>query len=158
MAKKKSSGVTKLAEAVGTGAVLAAAAGYYFYGTQNAKKHRSAASAWAKNLKKDVVKQAANVKKLDAQSVSKIVDQAAKSYHTAKGVSVVDVKAAAKELKKNWKMIEKEIAPSKKVTRAVTKAVKTAKKTIRSTEKKVVKKAAKAKKAVKKSVAKKKKR
>lgn len=123
--KKKTSNVVKGIEA---GAALAAvagvAAGYYFYGTEKAKKHRHAASAWAKGLKSDVTKQVKNLKKIDAQSVAKVVDQASKAYHTAKGASKTDVQQAAKELKKNWKNIQAELAPSKKAVSAVKKTVK----------------------------------
>ncbi len=134
--KKKMMGV---AEAVGTGAVLAAAAGYYFYGTKNAKKHRQAASSWAKSMKKDVTKQASALKKVDAKSIAKIVDQASKSYKTMKGASVTDVQAAAKELKANWKMIEKELEPNRDIKRAVGTAKKTVKKAAATAKKAVTK-------------------
>jgi len=141
MASKKK--IAGIAEAVGTGAVLAAAAGYYFYGTKNAKKHRHAASAWAKSLKKDVTKQAGALKKIDAKSIGKIVDQASKSYHSVKGASISDVQTAAKELKTNWKMIEKELVPSKKVRAAVKKATATATRTAKTVKKAVAKAAPK---------------
>lgn len=147
--KKTSTQSSKVVRGVEAGAALAAlaagAAGYYFYGTQNAKKHRQAASAWAKGLKKDVHSQVKNLKKIDAASVAKIVDQASKSYHSAKGASKVDVQMAAKELKANWRNIQKELAPSKKMVTAVKKAVKkgkaaTTKKALQKTVKKAVKK------------------
>lgn len=145
MASKKNG--MKIAETVGAGAVLAAAAGYYFYGTKNAKKHRQAASAWAKGMKKDVEKQVASLRKVDAKSVAKIVDEASKRYHKAKGVSLQDVHAAAKELKSNWKTIQKELEPSrnvKRTVRTVKKAVTgaaSAKKKVTKVAKKAVKKA-----------------
>lgn len=146
---KKSTKSSNLVRGVEAGAALAAlaagAAGYYFYGTQNAKKHRHAASAWAKGLKKDVQSQVKSLKKIDAKSVAKIVDQASKSYQTAKGASKGDVMMAAKELKANWKNIQKELAPSKKMVSSVKKAVQkgkkaTTKKVIQKTVKKAVKK------------------
>jgi hypothetical protein len=130
MATKKTSAkkTSNLVKGVEAGAALAAvagaAAGYYFYGTQHAKKHRQAATTWAKGLKKDVHTQVKNLKKIDAKSVAKIVDQASKSYQTAKGASKSDVMMAAKELKANWKAIQAELAPSKKAVKAVKKTVK----------------------------------
>lgn len=145
---KKTSNVVKGVEAgAALAAVAGAAAGYYFYGTQNAKKHRSAASAWAKGMKADVHKQVKSLKNIDAKSVAKIVDQASKSYQSAKGASTVDVALAAKELKANWKTIKAELAPSKKAVATVKKAVK---KVEKATSKKAVKKAVQ--KAVKKVV------
>lgn len=136
---KKSSNMVKGVEAgAALAAVAGAAAGYYFYGTQNAKKHRQAATAWAKGLKKDVHAQVKSLKKIDAQSVAKIVDKASKSYQTAKGASKGDVMMAAKELKANWKSIQAELAPSKKAVKAVKKAVK---KVEKAATKKAVKKA-----------------
>lgn len=143
----------KAVEAGAALASMAAAAGYYFYGTKNAKKHRQAASAWAKGMKKDVMKKAASVKKLDAKTAAKIVDEASKAYKTAKGASLKDVQAAALELKKNWKNIETELAPSTQVKKTLTKAVASAKKAMPKKAAKQVKKAVKtAKKAVKKAV------
>jgi hypothetical protein len=140
---KKSSNIVKSVEAgAALAAVAGAAAGYYFYGTQNAKKHRQAATTWAKGLKKDVHTQVKKLKKIDAQSVAKIVDQASKTYQTAKGASKGDVMMAAKELKANWKTIQAELAPSKKMVKAVKKA--TSKKAVKKTVQKVVKKAVKA--------------
>ena len=149
MATKKTSAkkTSNLVKGVEAGAALAAvagaAAGYYFYGTQHAKKHRQAATTWAKGLKKDVHTQVKNLKKIDAKSVAKIVDQASKSYQTAKGASKTDVMMAAKELKANWKAIQAELAPSKKAVKAV-------KKTVKKVEKAGTKKAVQ--KAVKKAV------
>ena len=143
--KKKASNIVKGVEAgAALAAVGAAAAGYYFYGTQHAKKHRNAASAWAKGMKADVTKQVKALKKIDAQSVGKIVDQAAAAYQTAKGASKMDVAHAAKELKANWKHIQAELAPSKKAVATVKKTVQKAEKaaspkTVKKTVKKVVK-------------------
>lgn len=144
--KKKTSNVVKGVEAGAALAAMAgAAAGYYFYGTQNAKKHRQAATSWAKGLKRDVHTQVKKLKKIDAKSVAKIVDQASKTYQTAKGASKIDVQMAAKELKANWKTIQTELAPSKRAVSAVKKTVKkvqkaTSKKAVQKTVKKAVKK------------------
>lgn len=148
--KGASKKMTKL-EAVEIGAgVLAAvaaagAAGYYFYGSKNAQKHRAATSKWAKGLKADVVREAKKLKKLDEQAIALIVDQAAKAYKGLDDVTPGDLRGAVQELKGNWNAIRKELGSSGK------KAATTAKKAV----KKAVKKAAPKKAAKKKSAAKK---
>ncbi len=144
-------GVEKFAKVAAVGmlaAGAAAAAGYYFYGTAKAKKHRHAASVWAKGLKKDVVKGMKNLKKVDAKTVAALVEDAAATYRGMRGVADTDVHAAAMELKKNWNKLQAELKPSPAVKKAVKAATK------KGAVKKAVKKAVKtAKKNVKKAVA-----
>lgn len=129
--KKSAKGHSGTAAGVGVAALAAAAAagaaGYYFYGTKNAKKHRSAASTWAKGMKKDVEKGVKSLKKIDAKTVARVVDDAAAAYQGVRGVAAGDVRMAARELKSNWTRIKSEMAPSaavKKQVKKVTKAVK----------------------------------
>ena len=149
MATKKKAvkkGVSTAVEATAAAAVAAvgaAAAGYYFYGTKNAKKHRQAASKWAQGLKKDVVKSAKSLKKLDAKTLARVVDDAAAMYQGARGVAKTDVRTAASELKKNWKMIERELAPSATVKKTVAKGVKQVSKSVKTVSKAVSKSAPK---------------
>ena len=149
-AKKGASKKMSKLEAVEIGAgVLAAvaaagAAGYYFYGSKNAQKHRAATSKWAKGLKADVVREAKKLKKLDEAAIAAIVDQAAKAYKGLDDVTPGDLRGAVNELKGNWNAIRRELGSSAK------KATTTAKKAV----KKAVKKAA-PKKAAKKTAAKK---
>jgi hypothetical protein len=158
-AKKGMSTETKVEIGIGAAALAAAAAGasYYFYGDKGAKKHRAAASKWAKGMKADVIKQAKKVQKLDQKAVAKIVDAATVAYSTARSVDKNDVAAAARELKKNWKAVQTEISGVAKkaltTAKSVKKSVTSAKKTATKTVKKVApKKAAPApKKTVKKS-------
>jgi hypothetical protein len=150
--KKKQNKGGVLAAEIGAGVLAAAAAGagYYFYGAKGAKKHRQAASSWAKGMKTRVVKDAKAVAKLDKKVMGAIVDRAATAYVTARNVKREDVMAAAKELKANWQEIQKELGTAaKKGARSVSKPVKKA-------AKKVTKKSA-PKKAAKKNVTKKKK-
>ena len=138
MASKKQS-TTKTALEVGAGvAAMAAAAGasYYFYGDKKAKKHRAAASKWAKGMKASVVKEAKKLKKMDQKSMAKIVDTAAAAYAGARSVDGKDLKAAAAELKKHWKSVQTEVAGAAKgVQRSAQKAVSRAKKKVASVKK-----------------------
>lgn len=130
----------------------AAGAGYYFYGSDNAKKHRAAASKWAKGMKNDVVKEAKKLKKIDQKDIAKIVDKAAAAYASVRSVNQHELKAAATELKKNWKRVGDEVAGRvAKTVKSVKKASKkvakrpAAKKTAKKAVKKAPKKAAKKK-------------
>lgn len=136
-AKKKSPAKKKMTrmEAVEIGAgVLAAvaaagAAGYYFYGSKDAKKHRSATARWATGLKKDVIREAKKLKKLDEAAMAAIVDNAAKAYKGMQNVTPADLKAAVSELKGNWAEVRKElsrtgVAKKPAAKKAVKKAVK----------------------------------
>lgn len=140
---------TKVALEVGAAALAAAAAGagYYFYGDKGAKKHRAAASKWAKGMKADVVKEAKKVKKLDQQAMTKIVDAATAAYSTARSVNKSELSAAARELKKNWKTVQAELTGVAR--KAVGGGKKAAKKSV-SSAKKTVKKSAPKKAAAKK--------
>jgi phage gp37-like protein len=113
----------KLATGIGAGLLAAgavAAAGYYFYGSKDAKKHRDAASKWAVDMKKQVVSKAKKLKNIDAQDFAGIVDTVMKTYQGVKSINPTDLKNAAKELKANWKMVQAELkkAGSQDVSRA----------------------------------------
>lgn len=130
-AKPKKQSSTKTKVAVSTLALTAAAAGYYFYGSKNAKKHREATSAWAKGLKKEVVEKAKLAKNVTPAMIQTIANEAAKIYQHEKNVKVEDLKNAVKELKSNWERVAEEAQKTKKAAKKTVKvAKKAAKKTI----------------------------
>ncbi|MCE9540945.1 hypothetical protein K8R03_00075 [Candidatus Kaiserbacteria bacterium] len=136
MAQKKKSGGK--AGAIATAGALAAAgalAGYYFYASKDAKKHRKIASKWANDLKKDIVTQTENLKNIDKTRVHAIIEKAAKGYSNMKNLDGTDLSYAVKELKTNWRAIADEV-------KSATKDAKTsAKKSVKKVAKKVAKKA-----------------
>ena len=138
---KKKMVTKKGALEVGVGLVAAgaAAAGYYFYGSKDAKKHRKIAAKWATDMKKDVLKGAKKLEDASPKAFSAMVDSVAKTYQSARSIDAADMRRAAKELKDNWEMVQRE------AKRTVRKAVSSAK----STTKKIATKTA-VKKAVKK--------
>jgi len=144
-APKKMSDVQKAEIGAGVlaAAVAAGAAGYYFYGTKNAKKHRQATAKWAKGLKADVVREAKKLKDIDEKAMAVIVDQAAKAYKGLDDVTPGDLRAAVSELKSNWESVRKEFRPAKASAK---KTVKKAVKAVKKAAKQPAKKAAKAKK------------
>lgn len=140
---------TKTAVEIGAGMLAAAAAagaGYYFYADKNAKKHRQSASKWAQGMKKEVMKEAKKIKKLDKKAVAAIVDKVSAMYQGVRSVDSKHLRAAAAELKRNWKEVGREIAGAKMtVTRKGTakKKVRKATETVVTRPKKTAKKKAK---------------
>ena len=137
---KKMSNLQKAEIGAGVLAAVAAAsaAGYYFYGAKDAKKHRNATTKWAKGLKNDVVREAKKLKDLDEKAMAAIVDQAAKAYKGLDDVTPGDLRAAVQELKGNWESVKKELK------RTTKKASSSAKKTVKkAAPKKAAKKTAK---------------
>ena len=111
---KSSESQSDLTEALEIGAAalaVAAAAGatYYFYGDKQAKKHRAAATKWAKGLKSEVLAEAKKLKNIDKAAMIAVVNKAAEAYKDVRTVDRTDLRAAAAELKKNWRNIEAEI-------------------------------------------------
>lgn len=126
---KKMSNLQKAEIGAGVLAAVAAAsaAGYYFYGTKDAQKHRNATKKWAKGLKNDVVREAKKLKDLDEKAMAAIVDQAAKAYKGLDDVTPGDLRAAVAELKGNWESVKKELKrTTKKASSSAKKAVKKA--------------------------------
>lgn len=133
---------------IGAGVLAAAAAagaGYWFYGDKNAKKHRKAANVWVKGMKKEVVKNAKKLKRIDQKAMARIVDEATALYEGARSIDRKDLRQAANELKRNWETVKKEVRGAKrgafrrpkKSAKAKKASKKAVKRTVRKTAKKV---------------------
>ena len=123
----------KTAMKIGAGllaAGAAATAGYYFYGSKNAKAHRKVAAKWATDMKKEVIKETKKLEKASPKAFAAIVDRVAKTYQDVRSVDVADVKRAANELKANWDMVQRE------TKRTARKSASRAKKTVKKVAKK----------------------
>lgn len=108
---------------VGAGLIAAsavAAAGYYFYGSKDAKKHRKIAAKWATAMKSEVVKETKRLEKASPRAFAAIVDRVAKTYQGVRSIDIAEVKQAAKELKANWDAVKSEVKRTtrKSVSRA----------------------------------------
>ncbi len=107
---KKNQDVVRAAE-IGAGIVAigaAAAAGYYFYATKDAKTHRKELSSWASGLKKEVIREVKKLKTMDAESVAHAIDSAVATYEGVRSIKRADVNRAARELKTNWQKVKQE--------------------------------------------------
>jgi hypothetical protein len=137
MAKKKTAKMSKrkkIGAGVGAAAAVAAvAAGYYFYVSKDARKHRKQAAKWAADMKKDVVAQAKKLKKLSKKDVDRIIASAATTYQRARNVDKEKIKQAAQELKDNWDMLEKEIRKATTARGTAKRKTPTAKKPMKKT-------------------------
>lgn len=125
---KKTTGNGKTAMKIGAGLAVAAAtaaAGYYFYGSKKAKSHRKIAATWAIDMKNEVIQEAKRLKKASPKAFAAAVDRVAKTYQNARSIKTADVKRAAKELKANWEMVQRE------AKRTATKSISQAKKTVK---------------------------
>lgn len=130
----KKSGNSAVVAAGVAAAAAAAGAAYYFYGAKNAKQHRGQAVKWAKDLKRDVVREAKKLDTIDAEVMKNVVNRAARAYQGLRSVDPVAIREAANELKENWRVVARELrAP---VARMAKKAVKNAKKSVKKASKK----------------------
>lgn len=145
MAKKQERKTEQKASRAGLGlaalaaAGAAAAAGYYFYASENAPKHRKIATKWAADMKREVVKEAKKLQKVDKVAVMKIVDKAAKAYAAnAPKIDKAALLQAAKELKAHWDDLRDEAGGAvKTASKTAARTVKTAKKAVKKAAKKI---------------------
>ncbi|MDO8593445.1 MAG: hypothetical protein Q7R59_00915 [bacterium] len=134
MAKAKKTSKGKVAAEIGAGllaAGAAAAAGYYFYGSKSAAKHRKVAAKWAGDMKKEVIREAKRLERMNSNDFAKIVDAAARTYSGVRSINAADLKRAVNELKSNWKLVQREVQKGGKKT--VKKIVKKARAKARKT-------------------------
>lgn len=125
---KRASNAGKTAMKVGAGLVAAgaaAAAGYYFYGSKGAKKHRKIAAKWATDMQKEVIREAKKLKKMGPKEYAALVDRVAATYQSVRSIQPADLKRAANELKANLAAVQKE------TKRTVRKSISRAKATAR---------------------------
>jgi DNA-directed RNA polymerase subunit F len=149
MAKKTTKGKVAAEIVAGLATVGAvAAAGYYFYGSKQAERHRGAAVKWAADMKKEVMREAKRLKKIDAKEFAKIVDTVTKTYLEIRSIDAKDVKRAASELKSNWEVVAREAKKSGRKSVSSTmaagkRAIASSKKTVKGVAKNAVTKAKK---------------
>lgn len=146
----KGSDIVTMAEigALAVGAAGAAAAGYYFYASKDAKQNRKVVRKWASEFKTEVVKKARAMKDIDQKALVAIIADAASKYEQVRSIDKKDLARAARELKTNWRAIVGEIQKNvqgakKTATVATKKTVKNIEKTATKVAKKVAKKVGK---------------
>lgn len=112
MSKSNSTGKKVVEAAAGLAALAAAAAGtYYFFGGKKAAQHRKSAKVWAVRAKKEIIKEVGSLQKVSKATYEKTVAEVLKKYHAAKAAAPAEINHLSKELKGQWKHIEKHLKP-----------------------------------------------
>ncbi len=110
---QKNSNVDKLVKGLGIAGAAAAAiaGGYFFYGKEGAK-HRKNLKSWMVKAKSEVMEKLEKAKDLSEESYNETVDLVSAKYSSLKHVAPEEIQAFARDLKKHWKDIKREIAPA----------------------------------------------
>lgn len=133
MTDKKQNGNAGLAAGAVVAGIAAAAAGYYFYMSKDAKKHRKIVADWAGDFKKEVVKDVKALSHVSQETVMEVIDNAVEVYKKTRNIGENELMQAANELKENWDKLQKS---GKKVTKRAKKTVAKVKKVVKKTTKK----------------------
>ncbi len=99
--------------AIGAGVVAVAAATYFLFGPHG-KKNQKKAKAWMLKMKGEVVHKLEDLENVTEPVYNKVVDGVAAAYMKAKEVAPAELRAYAKDMKKEWRHIKKAV-PKKKV-------------------------------------------
>ena len=102
----------KTTEAMGLGAGIAAAAvgaalASYLLTGKNSVKTKRVLKSWMLKAKGEILEQLENIGEVGQVAYDTAVDVAAKKYSQMAGVSKQEVDDMAKELKKQWKLVNK---------------------------------------------------
>ena len=104
----------KIATGIEIGAATAAAAGIaagiYLLSGKHGAKNRKKVKGWVAKARKEVAYEMKRLKKLDQRAYEKIIHGVAKRYKSLKGVNPLEVEKTARELKGDWKNIQKHLA------------------------------------------------
>jgi len=107
-----------------TAAAVAAAGTFFLYGSKVASKNRKTVKSWALKAKAEVLEKLEGAKEMTKEEYNELISTIAKTYSTAKTASKKDMVEFSKEMKDNWKLIEKAASPLRKaVKKSVKKAV-----------------------------------
>lgn len=92
-------------------AAAAIVGGYFFYGKDGAK-HRKHLKTWAVKAKAEVLEKVEKSKDLSEEKYNEAIDLIAAKYTKIKDMNQDDIAAFAKDLKKHWRDIKREIMPT----------------------------------------------
>lgn len=98
-------------------AAVAAALGSYLLTGKRAAKTKKALKGWMLKAKGELLEQLENAGEVGEEVYCKAVDQVAAKYSKMSGVSKQEVEDMAKELKKQWKTVNKGLKKAKKLVK-----------------------------------------
>jgi hypothetical protein len=109
---KANNGNNKIGTGLGIAAAVAAAAAgaYYFYGSNDATKHRKQLKGWMVKAKGDVMEKLEGMKEVTKDTYEKAVNDVMKKYEKVKNASPEELTALAKQLHGHWKSISGSLA------------------------------------------------
>ena len=115
-------GKLKTGAAIGLGAGLAAAAvgaalGSYLLTGKRAGKTKRALKSWMLKAKGELLEQLEKAGDVGEEMYYQAVDQVVEKYSKMSGVAQGEVDDMAAELKKQWKLVAKELKKAKKLTK-----------------------------------------
>lgn len=110
--KNKISAGTVATVGVGAAAVVAAAAGaYWFYGSKDAAKHRKVARSWMLKARAEVLEAVEmaveKAGELDKDAYMKIVAGVLKNYTKASGVTTEEMQQMTRDMQSAWQHMQK---------------------------------------------------
>ena len=120
MAKKIASkkGVSaKQVIGVGVGIAALSAAAYVLFGPEG-KKNRKAIRSWSVKMKGEIIEKFENAKVLTEPIYHQIVDSVSAKYAKLKNVDPEELRATISEIKKHWKLIQKDSVEKPKAKKA----------------------------------------
>ena len=130
MAKKQAKGMSdaeKIGIGVGLTAAAAAAAGAYFlYGSKNASSNRKKVRSWTLKAKAEVLEKLENAKDITEDEYNELIESVGGVYGSLKSVSKGEITDFKKEMRDQWKNIQKSGAVKKIVRKAVAGAARSA--------------------------------
>ena len=96
---------TKRDAGLGVAAVLAAAAAagaYWFYGSEDAAKHRRQIKSFMLKARGDVLAAVEKTKEIDKEKYLKIVDRVVARYSGLAGITATEIAEMARDLRAAW--------------------------------------------------------
>lgn len=95
------------AGAAATGAALAGA--YYYYGSENAAKHRAQLREWVNKAEREIVREAKRLKSkaLTDKNIHAIVSAVARQYQATHDLDATDVREFIAAMKERWQEARK---------------------------------------------------
>lgn len=90
-----------------TAAALAAAGGYFLYGSKNAAKNRKQVKSWALKARAEVLEGLEGAKHMTKEEYEQLVASVIKGYRGAKGASARELADLATEMHAHWREMER---------------------------------------------------
>jgi len=146
MAKKKKamSGGEKAAVGVGlTAAAVAAAGAYLLYGSKDAAKNRKKVKGWMLKARGEVLEALERAEHITEREYNSLIESVAGVYSSLQNASKGEIADFKKEMKGQWKKLQKSGAVKKVAKRAMKSAMGKVKRATKKTAKKASKKTTK---------------